>query len=424
MGGLVRLAIELGLNHDPTQQGIFTNEECQLRIRLWGIVMVHDRGTSLLLGRPLGIAPNDSNTPRPSRLRSGQLSDCSEHFVHSHPMAEIQADIINSLYTPSKLSADTVTRHASRILKGLVEFKRQLPERYQRYFIGSENLPHEQRVNLIMDVSEDEGLTLLKLGISRILLLRVLFNSETLPMAQRQRALADAVATSHNIIIFHNHLIQFPDIGFFVSPIPLHIAAMVILYGHMSQAGGLEKAIVVQDIWMALDVLPRMRWRWQRKDVNGEHPLIASLAEKVLDIHLRDVVPSGDAMLLSEQDWDAESLVVVAKHEPSTPVMTTASFPPPAYAQVPMNGLGRSDSKQMPMPELPSNLFYPFFPERKIGSRTQDFTQLLAAASQQSEEYEYADESGGPGPHPQTAWMAPGSARQNGPRYHSQVAPA
>lgn len=420
------------MNHDPTQQGIFTDEECQLRIRLWGIVMVHDRGTSLLLGRPLGIAPNDSNTPRPSRLRSGQLSDCSEHFVHSHPIAEIQADIINSLYTPSKLSADTVMRHASRIVKGLVEVKRQLPDRYQRYFKGSESLPHEQRVQLVMDITEDEGLTLLKLGISRILLLRVLFNSETLTMPQRQRALTDAVTTAHNIIIIHNHLIRFPDIGFFVSPIPLHIAAMVILYGYMSQSGSLDKAIVVQDIWMALDVLPRMRWRWQRKDVNGEHPLIANLAEQVLDLHLRDVVPSGDAMLISEQDWDTEVLGgPVAKHEPSTPVMTSAntSFPPGSgpYSQVPMNGLGqRRDSKQT-LPDLPSNLFYPFFPERKINSRGHDFNELLAAASQQTNEYEYGngiDDDGTGVPHPQATWMAPGPPRPRGMPYHPQVAPA
>ena len=43
-----------------------------------------------------------------------------------------------------------------------------------------------------------------------------------------------AVVTANNIIIIHNHLIRFPDIGFFVSAIPLHIATMVILYGHIN----------------------------------------------------------------------------------------------------------------------------------------------------------------------------------------------
>ncbi|KAG6369586.1 hypothetical protein JVT61DRAFT_14246 [Boletus reticuloceps] len=67
VGTLVRLSIELGLHHDPTSQNnTFTEEEAQLRIRLWGIVILHDRGTSILLGRPLPIAPSDTNTPHPA----------------------------------------------------------------------------------------------------------------------------------------------------------------------------------------------------------------------------------------------------------------------------------------------------------------------------------------------------------------------
>lgn len=153
--------------------------------------MVHDRGTSILLGRPLGIAPYDSNTPHPSRPKNGQFPDCSEHFVLSHPIAEIQADIINSLYTPTSQSPDTVMRHATRIVKSMVEFTSRLPERYQKYFKGSEHLPLEDSNKLVEEITEDEGLTLLKIGIARILLLRVLFNSEALVMPQRQKALLD-----------------------------------------------------------------------------------------------------------------------------------------------------------------------------------------------------------------------------------------
>jgi hypothetical protein len=425
VGGLVRLAVELGLHHDPFSQGIFTEQECHLRIRLWGIVMVHDRGTSILLGRPLGIAPNDSNTPHPSRAKILGLSDCSEHFVLSHPIAEMQADIINSLYTPTSQSPDAVVRHATRIVKSMVEFTRNLPEKYQKYFKGSEHLPSEERSKLVEQITEDEGLTLLKIGISRILLLRVLFNSEALVMPQRQKALLDgalyaiklavliitcvvsAVVTAHNIIIMHNHLIRFPDIGFFVSPIPLHIAAMVILYGHINKSMRLHKSVVIQDIWMALDVLPRMRWRWQRKDTNGEHPLIANLAERVLEINLRDVVPSGDQMLLSEQDWDSDaslvspSMAVHHKQEQMTPIMTNSQFtthgtygqsirgPPPSND--PRNGLRNEnlmDGKQ-PLMEVPSGLFYPFFPERKLAPTNrngppQDFSQMFAAAGAQA----------------------------------------
>lgn len=155
--------------------------------------MVHDRGTSLLLGRPLGIAPYDSNTPHPTRPKNGLLSDCSEHFELSHPIAEMQADIINSLYTPTSQSADTIMRHATRIVKSMVEFTRQLPEKYQKYFKGSEHLHVDQRSKLIEEITENEGLTLLKIGISRILLLRVLFNAEALVMPQRQKALLDGM---------------------------------------------------------------------------------------------------------------------------------------------------------------------------------------------------------------------------------------
>jgi len=82
-------------------------------------------------------------------------------------------------------------RHATRIVKSMVEFTRQLPEKYQKYFKGSEDLPLEQRSKLVEEITEDEGLTLLKIGISRILLLRVLFNADVLIMPQRQKALLD-----------------------------------------------------------------------------------------------------------------------------------------------------------------------------------------------------------------------------------------
>lgn len=201
VGSLVRLAIELGLHHDPaTFHQVnpndpsgppvpqFSEEECQLRIRLWGIVLIHDRGTSILLGRPLAIAPSDSNTPRPSR---GKGSDVSDHFVYSGPVAEIQADIINSLYAPTVQSAYSIIRHASRIIKSMVELRRQLPESYKWYFGGTDDWSTERRTKLVQEITEDQGLTLLKIGITRILLLRALFSSQEMPYNQRLRALVD-----------------------------------------------------------------------------------------------------------------------------------------------------------------------------------------------------------------------------------------
>ena len=187
---MVRLSIELGLNHDPTTQTIFDESECQLRIRLWGIVLVHDRGTSLLLGRPLAIAPYDTNTPYPVRSQSPR-PDISEHFLLSHPVAAIQADIINSLYSPHGQSGDAIMRAATRIVKSMVEFRRQLPERYKWYFGGTSDWSLEEKTKLVQGITEDDGLTLLKIGIARILLLRALFSNKDLDFPQRHKALLD-----------------------------------------------------------------------------------------------------------------------------------------------------------------------------------------------------------------------------------------
>lgn len=448
VGSLVRLSIELGLHHDPTSQGnTFTEEEAQLRIRLWGIVMVHDRGTSILLGRPLAIAPSDSNTPHPSRPLTGQHVDYSEHFLLSHPIAEIQADIINSLYAPSNKSVDAVMRHATRIIKSMMEFRRQLPENYKYYFGGTEDWPLEKRQELVRGITEDVGLTLLKFGISRILLLRALFSLKELDYMHRSRALVDgehqiltplqdahaqpAIVTSHNIIIVHNQLIRFPDIAFFVSPIPLHIAAMVILYGHMSHCERLSRQVMIEDVWMALDMLPRFRWRWERKDLNGGHPLISKLAEKVLNVDLHSVGPPKDPVLLSEFEWDTENVILgspsmqsprqlhLQQQQQKTPTLAHPSYQPEtsmsgttiygprtaSQSTTPVKNFGPQVSPGAvgdKLAEVPTGLFYPFYPENPMGSINNsqvpvsneggnvsgensggDYTQLLAAAAAQ-----------------------------------------
>ncbi|KAG5717034.1 hypothetical protein E4T56_gene20991 [Termitomyces sp. T112] len=425
VGSLVRLSIELGLHHDPTTQmhpvppqapgtvpptptRIFTDEECQLRIRLWGIVLVHDRGTSILLGRPLAISPSDSSTPHPTRPKERRGPyDFSEHFEHSMPVADIQADVIDSLYAPKKTqSADVIMRNATRIINRMSEFRKGLPEKYSYYFAGTDEWPLERRSQLVQEITEDEGLTLLKVGIARILLLRALFNSKELTYSQRHKALVDAIVTSHNMIIIHNQLIKFPDIAFFTSPIPLHIAAMVILYGHMSKCDTLPRSIALEDVWLALDMLPRFRWRWERKDLNGGHPLIAKLAERVMEVDLASVGPISHPALLSEPKWEEEPSSG-PKSQQTTPIMDHA-----AYSNGNGNGGGnvifspatmkgnstRSSGESTPpdgqqLVEVPMHLFYPFYPEtsasftvppNSAGSAGQprDYTQLLAAAAQ------------------------------------------
>ncbi|TFK18129.1 hypothetical protein FA15DRAFT_603884 [Coprinopsis marcescibilis] len=420
VGSLVRLSIELGLHHDPTtqlSQNVFTEEECQLRIRLWGIVLIHDRGTSILLGRPLAISPSDTNTPRPSRPLKARFSDFSEHFELSHPIAEIQADIINSLYTPNKQAPDTIMRNATRIIKSMSEFRRSMPDRYKFYFTGTEAWPIEDRVQLVQKITEDEGLTLLKLGIARILLLRALFSSKELSYTHRRKALIDAIITSHNTIIIHNQLIRFPDIAFFTSPIPLHIAAMVILYGHMSKVNPLPFDTKLEDLWLALDMLPRFRWRWERKDFGGAHPLIARLAERVMNVNLRTYTPTGNSVLMPEPDWDDDSHIspVLKSQQAGSAIVTAgSSYPqqpagPTIYGPQPRSIVATSDHSlgstshsgssggstpnDKQLVDVPTNLFYPFYPEDtrnstvSNGNDQQGYTHILAQAAAPASSY-------------------------------------
>ncbi|KAF9448605.1 hypothetical protein P691DRAFT_33139 [Macrolepiota fuliginosa MF-IS2] len=473
VGSLVRLSIELGLHHDPSTQYVpspqgpqvmlplFTEEECQLRIRLWGIVLVHDRGTSILLGRPLAIAPSDSNTPRPSRNKNNKRhDDFSEHFELSHPVAEIQADIINSLYTPKRQAGDSVMRNATRIIKSMVEFRRGLPERYKYYFSGTKDWSLDKRSKLVQGISEDEGLTLLKLGIARILLLRALFSSKELAYPSRHQALIDAIITSHNIIVIHNQLIRFPDIAFFTSPIPLHIAAMVILFGHMSHCDILPPQTALEDLSMALDMIPRFRWRWERKDAAGGHPLIARLVERVMNVDLHTIGPTSHPVLICEPDWDEEGPASPrTKSSQTTPTMPNTPYGQPGavgYGPVvrSMNGGGPSMANVGPnnagtntppgkrLVDMPPGLFYPFYPEAPVshevlqgnGSssaqqpqdgqthQSHDYSHLLAAAAaaqdgtyQPGQNTFMSEERTPPPPQPQqhgNVWMQQGQPRQ------------
>ena len=73
----------------------------------------------------------------------------------------------------------------------MVTFRNQLPESYKTLFGGTEDWTLDRRVGLAEGVTADQGLTLLKFGISRLLLLRALFSSDRLEYTQRRKALDD-----------------------------------------------------------------------------------------------------------------------------------------------------------------------------------------------------------------------------------------
>ena len=154
---------------------------------------------------------------------------------------------------------------------------------------------------------------------------------------------------------------------------------MVILYGHMSHCDRIPHQVVLEDVWMALDVLPSIRWRWERKDLNGGHPLIARLAEKILGVNLHQVGPPSHPVLLSEPDWEQDAAKMASI---STPKMGhsprsagSASGSGSGGGSVYGNGFnGQGTPKvgygqQSPghLADVPAVLFYPFFPEKSTG---------------------------------------------------------
>lgn len=110
--------------------------------------------------------------------------------------------------------------------------------------------------------------------------------------------------TSHNILTIQMQLTSFPSVAFFVAPSPIHIAAMVIIYGIISKCDALPYARAREDVCSALHIVPLFRWRWNRKDAHGSHPLIVSLAKKVFGSDVLSVAgPLGPPILIPEWDW-------------------------------------------------------------------------------------------------------------------------
>ncbi|GAB1521756.1 hypothetical protein RhiTH_004853 [Rhizoctonia solani] len=325
VGNTIRLGVELGLHHDPTQQSCFTAEEAHIRKCLWSMALIHDRGTSLILGRPLAIADLDYNTPLPDQYFCGRKM-FSDYIHDCSPIVVIQGDIITSLYRPGKLDAYTLMRHATRINNRFIKYRKELPQPgYQWYFEGTDDWPLEEKINLVDRMSDDHGMTVLKYYISRLMLLRTMFNATQLHMNIRQQALKDAVVTSHNVLVLHQHLTRSPDVAFFVSPIPIHVAAMVILYAEISNCIHIPRSIARHDIQVALTIVPNRRWRWQRKDLHASHPLISALAERHYGVDFtRSLGPTPPPMLMSEIPWpfgEVESLQILPEESipPSVP---------------------------------------------------------------------------------------------------------
>lgn len=94
--------------------------------------------------------------------------------------------------------------------------------------------------------------------------------------------------------------------------------------------------------------------------MNGGHPLIEKLAEKVLSIDLKEVKASGTPVLIPEEDWEASSPTIGSMSPPPrlSPKQTRSTFGPYGAGTNPNEGA----SGKM-LAEVPPMWFWPVDPQ-------------------------------------------------------------
>lgn len=159
---------------------------------------------------------------------------------------------------------------------------------------------------------------------------------------------------------------------------------MIIIYGVMCDCSILERQRSLDDVWLALSMLPHLRWRWERKDMQGMHPIISKIAEKVFKVNFSQIkeeyspgalipeIPTSeyDAAELRPQSalkgkmgrWSANSSPVPqggAYDSQRSPVVSSSSsaLMAPGLIHRPTPQLA---SSMQPWPEPLVGLFYPF----------------------------------------------------------------
>jgi hypothetical protein len=195
------LAVELGLHHNPLpliSTGQFTEDECQHRLQLWSIVISIDRETSIICGRPLSITPSDIDAPWVDPTR---LDGLSSHFIAAHFISQIQADIVSLGYAPLRRDRSLMVEPLGTLLRRIDKFDHGLPQSYESYFATNPEAGFPAS-----SLTDDQALSLSKLSLTRILLLRVLFNSETVSYNTRRRSLWDGELYRPYVLITFVHI--------------------------------------------------------------------------------------------------------------------------------------------------------------------------------------------------------------------------
>lgn len=203
MGNITRIAVELGLHHNPIENTggndnvmYYTPAQSQLRLRLWYIVLQYDTTTSLVFGRPLTIQPADYNTPLPTRLLTNDKGEeyevFSEAFEHSLGLIDVSSALVNSAFRPGKLNGDEIVTRAIEVERIMDVWRRNLPDSYQNLLARTlSGLSRQDKIAMMSNVKLDVAIVVLHFNLMRMYNLRTVFYSSILERPMRQKALAD-----------------------------------------------------------------------------------------------------------------------------------------------------------------------------------------------------------------------------------------
>lgn len=152
--------------------------------------------------------------------------------------------------------------------------------------------------------------------------------------------------TAHNVLVIHAQLTAYPEVAFFVSPIPIHVAAMIILFASISKVETLAWGLAKEDVSLALKLVPLFRWRSPTTGEAGSaYPLIQRLAVKVYGTMEVVAGPISPPMLLDEMYWLADSILRSDRPPRIEEVWNQPAPGAPDSAPLPV-GLGGEDHEQ------------------------------------------------------------------------------